>query len=93
MMQVSLPMVLVVGVPIRIKGTLQNCAAVISSGRIHAVVGKTYFPNYDEFYENRWFTPAESNSTIFEVISTPNLTPSTSKMVEFDSAGVNQRFS
>ena len=64
---VSLPMVLVVGVPIRIKGTLQNCAAVISSGRIHAVVGKTYFPNYDEFYENRWFTPAESNSTIFEV--------------------------
>ncbi|MDE6462522.1 MAG: NAD(+) synthase [Muribaculaceae bacterium] len=63
----SMPIVAVVGVPINMNSTVVNCAAVISSGRIHAVVGKTYLPNYNEFYENRWFTPAESNSTIFVV--------------------------
>lgn len=63
----SLPIVVVVGVPLNMNSTVVNAAAVISSGRIHAVVGKTYLPNYNEFYENRWFTPAEENSTIFSV--------------------------
>ena len=63
----SMPIVAVVGVPLNMNSTVVNCAAVISSGRIHAVVGKTYLPNYNEFYENRWFTPADANSTIFVV--------------------------
>ena len=61
----SLPLVAVVGLPLTMNSTVVNAAAVISSGRIHAVVGKTYLPNYNEYYENRWFTPAEENSTIF----------------------------
>ncbi len=63
----DLPIVAVVGVPLTMNSTVVNCAAVISSGRIHAVVGKTYLPNYNEFYENRWFTPADSNSIIFSI--------------------------
>jgi NAD+ synthase (glutamine-hydrolysing) len=53
-----LPLVAVVGVPLRIDGLLYNCAAVISQGRLLGVVPKTYLPNYREFYELRQFTPA-----------------------------------
>ena len=35
---------------------MYNCAAVISRGKIHALVPKTYIPNYNEFYEKRWFS-------------------------------------
>ena len=38
---------------------LFNCAAVISHGRIHGIVPKTYLPNYREYYELRQFTPAD----------------------------------
>jgi len=51
----SLPLVLVVGVPLMINGALRNCGAVISSGSIHGVQSKEYLPNYGEFYEKRWF--------------------------------------
>lgn len=51
----SLPIVLVVGVPLMINGALRNCGAVISSGKIHGVQSKEYLPNYGEFYEKRWF--------------------------------------
>lgn len=46
---------LVVGVPMTIMGKLYNCALVIQSGKIQGVVVKTYLPNYNEFYEQRWF--------------------------------------
>jgi NAD+ synthase (glutamine-hydrolysing) len=63
----SLPMVMVVGLPLTLSGQLHNCAAVISSGQIKAIVSKTYLPNYNEFYEQRWFTPALANSTLFTI--------------------------
>ncbi len=63
-----LPLVAVVGVPMRVEGVLCNCAAVISSGKIHALVTKTYLPNYGEFYEKRWFHALlHPNSTLFEL--------------------------
>ena len=46
----------VVGLPVRTGMRLYNCAAVISRGKIHALVPKTYIPNYNEFYEKRWFS-------------------------------------
>ncbi|MDE7159539.1 MAG: NAD(+) synthase [Muribaculaceae bacterium] len=49
---------IVVGAPIMIEGSLYNCAAVIQGGRVRGLVPKTYLPNYNEFYEKRWFTPA-----------------------------------
>lgn len=49
-------MLIVVGAPIRINNALFNCAIAISNGEIKGIVPKTYIPNYNEFYEKRWFT-------------------------------------
>ena len=46
---------IVVGAPLRHGYRLLNCAVVIAGGSIRAVVPKTYIPNYNEFYEKRWF--------------------------------------
>ncbi|MDY2556728.1 MAG: nitrilase-related carbon-nitrogen hydrolase, partial [Candidatus Faecousia sp.] len=51
---------LVVGVPLRCGGQMYNCGAVIGGGRIHCLVPKTYIPNYNEFYEKRWFSSGAS---------------------------------
>ena len=49
----------VVGVPVVIGGQMYNCGAVISGGKLHGLVPKTYLPNYNEFYERRWFSSSE----------------------------------
>lgn len=54
----ALPIVMVVGLPLRVEHQLFNCAAVVSNGRVQGVVPKTYLPNYGEFYEARQFSPA-----------------------------------
>lgn len=48
----------VVGLPIYTGTHMFNCAAVISQGKVHGLVPKTYIPNYNEFYEKRWFSSA-----------------------------------
>ena len=48
----------VVGAPIRHEERLYNTAVVMSDGWIWGVVPKTYLPNYREYYEKRWFSPA-----------------------------------
>ena len=53
-------MMFVVGAPIEICDNLYNCAVALANGRVVAVVPKTYLPNYNEFYERRWFVPAGS---------------------------------
>lgn len=45
----------VVGLPLRFKNNLYNCAAILSEGAVKAIVPKTFIPNYSEFYECRWF--------------------------------------
>ena len=45
----------VIGVPVRFRNSLYNCAAVISDGAVRAVIPKSFLPNYSEFYECRWF--------------------------------------
>ena len=47
----------VVGAPLAQGGRLFNCAVVISCGRLTGVVPKTFLPNTQEFYEERWFSP------------------------------------
>lgn len=49
----------VVGLPVVITGQMYNCGAVISDGKIHGIIPKTYLPNYNEFYEQRWFSSSE----------------------------------
>ena len=49
----------VVGVPAVIGGQMYNCGAVIRSGKVLGLVPKTNLPNYNEFYERRWFSSSE----------------------------------
>ena len=46
------------GLPVRQGARMFNCAAVLSGGKLHGLVPKTYIPNYNEFYEKRWFSSA-----------------------------------
>ena len=48
----------VVGMPLRVDHLLFNCAVVLSRGKIHGIVPKTFLPNYREYYEYRQFAPA-----------------------------------
>lgn len=45
-----------VGVSATILGQMYNCCALLSGGRLHGLVPKTFIPNYNEFYEYRWFS-------------------------------------
>ena len=45
----------VVGAPIRQDDRLMNTAVIISNGQRH-YIHKTFLPNYNEFYEKRWFS-------------------------------------
>ncbi len=55
----QLNVITVVGLPVQTGGLLLNCAAVIHSGSLLGVVPKTYLPNYNEFYEKRWFASSQ----------------------------------
>ncbi len=46
----------ILGAPLKNYGKLFNCAVVISNGEILAVIPKTYICNYNEYYEERWFS-------------------------------------
>ena len=53
-----LPVLFAVGLPVAVGAALYNCAAVCCEGKLLALVAKQNLPNYSEFYEARWFTPA-----------------------------------
>lgn len=46
----------IVGLPIRVNNGLYNCGVVVNKGQILGAIPKTFLPNYNEFYEKRWFT-------------------------------------
>lgn len=48
----------IVGAPLKLFGQLYNCAVVAAKGKILGIVPKTFLPNYNEFYEKRWFSSA-----------------------------------
>jgi NAD+ synthase (glutamine-hydrolysing) len=54
-----LDVVSIVGVPIAVGDLLLNCAVVIQKGQILGIVPKEYLPNYNEFYEKRWFASSQ----------------------------------
>ena len=53
----GLPVIALVGMPVRHGNRLYNAAIVVSEGQILGVVPKTHLPSYNEFYEARWFAP------------------------------------
>ena len=48
--------VAVIGLPVRYRGKLYNCAAVLHDGHCLGIVPKVHLPNHGEFYEQRQFT-------------------------------------
>jgi NAD+ synthase (glutamine-hydrolysing) len=52
------PQLVVVGAPIPIGNSLYNCAVVLGDGAILGIIPKQHLPTYKEYYENRWFQPA-----------------------------------
>lgn len=57
---------IVVGLPLGVDGVLYNCAAAVSGGRVVALVPKTYVPNYNEFYEKRWWQSAPQGMSCYD---------------------------
>lgn len=58
-------LVAIVGLPVKKSGAIYNCAAVIYDGRPVMIVPKRFIPNYNEFYEYRWFAiPGHEPSTV-----------------------------
>lgn len=54
-----------VGLPFEKGGKLYNAAAVISDGKLLAMIPKKHIPNYGEFYEARHFTPGNEKAEYF----------------------------
>ena len=50
--------IVVLGLPLECDGRLFNCAVVVAQGEVQGVVPKTFLPNYNEFYDARYFAPA-----------------------------------
>ncbi len=44
-----------VGMPVKYRNSLYNCAVLIVNGAVAGIVPKTHIANYNEFYEKRWF--------------------------------------
>lgn len=59
--------VIVVGLPMELDAKLFNCAAVVAEGKIWGIVPKTHIPNYNEYYEHRWFSSADEIDDDFEI--------------------------
>lgn len=51
----GIDMAVVVGAPLTYCNRLYNCAVLLGDGQIIGIVPKIYLPNYNEFYESRWF--------------------------------------
>lgn len=56
----NISMMIVFGMPLMISNSLYNVAVVLYKGILQGVSVKTFLPNYNEFYEKRWFTSAEA---------------------------------
>jgi NAD+ synthase (glutamine-hydrolysing) len=64
-----LDMTIAVGLPLVRDSRLWNTAAVLQKGEVRGLVLKSFIPNYKEFYEGRWFSPArEAVGKEFEIL-------------------------
>ncbi len=54
----DLDILCILGIPAAAEGALYNTAAVFQRGRLLGLPAKSFIPNYSEFYEARYFSPA-----------------------------------
>lgn len=59
--------VLVFGCPLEFDQKLYNCALIAYRGEVIQIIPKTHLPNYNEFYEVRWFSSAKNIAQDAEV--------------------------
>lgn len=52
----DLDILICIGVPVSVDNQLFNCMAMLYKGELLGLPTKTYLPNYNEFYEERWFS-------------------------------------
>ena len=74
-------LIVLVGLPLRIKNSLYNAAAVISHEGILGIVPKSYLPNNNEYYEKRWFTPGNKLSSCMVEIDGEDVPVSSDGMI------------
>ncbi len=55
-------LLVLVGLPIANNQKLYNCAAVLFDGHLLGIVPKTHLPDYAEFFEPRYFSPAPADN-------------------------------
>ena len=63
----DLNLLIAVGAPVAIGNSRFNCAVIIAGGSILGIVPKIHLPNYNEFYEKRWFESGKGQT--FQQIS------------------------
>ncbi|WP_320128123.1 NAD(+) synthase [uncultured Sphaerochaeta sp.] len=69
----SLETVIVFGAPLVFFGHLYNCGVVVQKGRILGIVPKQNIPNYQEYYEKRWFSTPDALTHEVEIEGLPTL--------------------
>jgi NAD+ synthase (glutamine-hydrolysing) len=75
----AIPMLIFVGLPVILSGKLYNAAAACYKGTVKSVTLKRHIPNYNEFYEKRYFNPGTDAETEL----------ATSALIKLTSGGVN----
>ncbi len=78
----------IVGAPICVDDALYNCAVVIYHGEILGIVPKTNIPDYNEYFESRYFTSGKNvhktiNYAKQQVLLSSNLVFSCNQIDEF----------
>ena len=63
----DLDLLMIVSLPYSFKGKIYDTAAVISKGKILGIATKKYLPNYNEFYDARYFTPSFDENEVTEI--------------------------
>ncbi len=68
----TLDIITIIGMPLATNNTLYNTAVVINKGKILGIIPKSYIPNYNEFYEDRWFSSGLNlKDTYLELLGQP----------------------
>lgn len=63
----GLDLLTVIGLPFLHHNRLYNVAAILHEGQLLGLVPKQHIPNYSEFYEARYFTPAPKENDIIDI--------------------------
>lgn len=63
----DLDLLMVVSLPYSFKGKIYDTTAVISKGKILGIATKKNLPNYNEFYDARYFTPSFDENEVTEI--------------------------